>query len=120
MPPWSITPSDAPPLICRTRCHDNIGGNVELVSRPNPVNRFFRFKNWAYRRLKRHPKYLGLYFSDRYDPAAYPRSQGAATVTTSNELLDVARHSTDSDICRTIIDLDRYLPLREKGYSVLY
>jgi len=50
----------------------------------------------------------------------YPRSEIARSVSTSDEFQAVARHSADSDICRAIIDLDRYLYLVEKGFSVLY
>jgi hypothetical protein len=32
----------------------------------------------------------------------------------------VARESADSDICRVIIDLDRYLHLAEQGFRVEY
>ena len=38
----------------------------------------------------------------------------------SAELLEVARHSVDSDVCRAIIDLDRFLHLAENGYRVRY
>jgi hypothetical protein len=31
-----------------------------------------------------------------------------------------ARESADSDICRAIIDLDRYLHLAEQGFRVEY
>jgi hypothetical protein len=38
----------------------------------------------------------------------------------SGTILEVAQNSVDSDICRFIIDLDRCLYLRERGYDVLY
>ena len=107
-------------LMCRTCCHDNIGGNVAITRRPGGVNRFFRFKNWAYGRMRTSARFAGFYFSDRYSPRAYPRSEAARDVTTADELLAVARDSADSDICRAIIDLDRYVHLVEKGFGVLY
>ena len=110
----------APYLMCRTCCHDNIGGNLEVVRRPGSVNRFFRFKNRALGRMKTKARYAGYYFSERYARAAYPRSDAGRGVSTSDEFQAVARHSADSDICRTIIDLDRYLLLVERGYRVFY
>ena len=106
--------------MCRTCCHDNIGGNVSIVKRFNSINRFFRFKNWAYGRMRSKAKYAGYYFSDKYSRNAYPRSETARSVSTSDEFQAVARHSADSDICRAIIDLDRHLYLVEKGFSVVY
>ena len=41
-------------------------------------------------------------------------------MSNSDEFQAVARDSPGSDICRTIIDLDRYLYLVEKGFSVQY
>jgi hypothetical protein len=38
----------------------------------------------------------------------------------SEEFLEVSRHSVDSDLCRAIIDLDRFLYLTENGYDVWY
>lgn len=38
----------------------------------------------------------------------------------SATILDIAKNSYDSDICRAIIDLDRCLFLQENGYDVLY
>jgi hypothetical protein len=107
-------------IMCRTCCHDNIGGNVSVIKRFNSVNRFFRFKNWAFARMKRRAKYAGHYFSDKYPRDAYPRSETARRVSSPDEFREVARHSADSDICRAIIDLDRYLYLVEKGYTVMY
>lgn len=107
-------------LVCRTCCHDNIGGNTSVIKRPTNINRFFRLKNWSFGRMIRSGKYPDYYFSDKYSREAYPRSDAAKTVTSSDELREVARHSADSDICRTIIDLDRYLYLTENGYAVLY
>jgi hypothetical protein len=107
-------------LVCRTCCHDNIGGNTSVIKRPTSINRFFRLKNRSFRRMIRSGKYPDYYFSDKYSREAYPRSDAAKTVTSADELLEVARHSADSDICRTIIDLDRYLYLTENGYTVRY
>ena len=107
-------------LMCRTCCHDNIGGNTSVVKRPTFINRFFRLKNWSFGRMIGSGKYPDYYFSDKYSGKAYPRSEAARGATASEELLEVARHSADSDICRAIIDLDRYLYLMENGYSVLY
>jgi hypothetical protein len=107
-------------LICRTCCHENIGGNVAVTARPNAVNRFFRFKNWAYGRVKKNPKYAGFYFSSNYAPGAYPRSAAGRRLSNAGEFMTVARNSTDSDICRAIIDLDRCLHLGGHGFRVEY
>ena len=112
--------SGAKYVMCRTCCHDNIGGNVTITARPNPVNRFFRFKNRVYDRMRKVPKYSGFYFSPGYTPSAYPRSAAGRHLSTTDEFLAVARDSTDSDICRAIIDLDRYLHLAEQGFRVEY
>ena len=105
-------------VMCRTCCHENIGGNVTVTARPNAVNRFFRFKNRVYDRVRKTPKYAGFYFSPRYTPNTYPTSAGARRLSNSDEFLAVARNSTDSDICRAIIDLDRCLHLAEQGFRV--
>jgi len=55
------------------------------------------------------------YFCDEYSKEYYPRSKAARTVINSGEFMDISRNSVDSDICRAIIDLDRYLYLLEKG-----
>jgi hypothetical protein len=112
--------SQARYLMCRTCCHDNIGGNVSIVKRFSSINRFFRFKNRVYGRMKCKAKYAGYYFSDKYSCNAYPRSEAARSMSASDEFQAVARHSADSDICRAIIDLDRHLYLVEKGFSVVY
>ncbi|HSM15391.1 MAG TPA: hypothetical protein VK845_00150 [Gemmatimonadales bacterium] len=112
--------SGATYLVCRTCCHDNIGGNVEITKRSNNLNRFFRLKNWAYGRMKWKARYAGYYFSDKYQRSAYPRSEAAQRVSNADEFQAVARDSPESDICRAIIDLDRYLVLVERGFSVLY
>ena len=107
-------------VMCRTCCHDNIGGNVTITARPNAVNRFFRFKNRAYDRVRKTPKYAGFYFAPQYTPDAYPRSAAGRRLTNTNEVMAVARNSADSDICRAIIDLDRCLHLAEHGFRVEY
>jgi hypothetical protein len=107
-------------VMCRTCCHDNIGGNVAVAAQPNPLNRILRFKNWAYDRVRKSPKYTGHYFSPSYSPSAYPRSAAGRRLSTTEEFLAVARDSADSDICRAIIDLDRYLHLAEQGFRVEY
>jgi hypothetical protein len=38
----------------------------------------------------------------------------------SETVLAVARNSVDSDICRSLIDLDRCQYLKENGYDVMY
>jgi len=112
--------SNATYVVCRTCCHDNIGGNVAVTKRPNNLNRFFRLKNWAYGRMKWKARYAGYYFSDKYRRNLYPRSEAARRVSNADEFQAVARDSPESDICRAIIDLDRYLVLMERGYSVHY
>ena len=34
--------------------------------------------------------------------------------------MEASRNSVDSDVCRTIVDLDRYLHLVENQYGVWY
>jgi hypothetical protein len=108
----------APFLICRSCCHDNIGGNTEIVRRPGVLNGFFAFKNRGFERYKR--KGRDFYFSERYGKDAYPRSEIARELMDSDTIIDVARNSVDSDVCRSLIDLDRCLYLTEQGYDVLY
>ena len=110
--------SNAMYLIFRTCCHDNIGGNTEIVRRLTVLNWDFRIKNFVYAR-KRERK-TGEYFCDEYSKDHYPRSKAAQAVSNSDEFMDVSRNSVDSDICRAIIDLDRYLYLLEKGYQVWF
>ncbi|MBL7153899.1 MAG: hypothetical protein ISS79_09290, partial [Phycisphaerae bacterium] len=110
--------SNAPYLICRTCCHDNIGGNTEIVKRFGLLNLGFRIKNSIFARKCR--KKSGEYFSPKYTKDHYPRSEAARGLINSDELIAVARNTVDSDICRSIIDLDRYLHLAEAGYDVWY
>jgi len=107
-------------LMFRTCCHDIIGGNLSVIKRFNNVNRFFRLKNWSLGRMIRSGKYPDYYFSDKYTREAYPRSGAAKSVVTAEDLMEAAKYSADSDICRAIIDLDRYLYLVEKGFDVVY
>jgi hypothetical protein len=111
----------SPFLICRTCCHDNIGGNTRIVKRPGGLNRFFRFKNrgFASGKVKGVWPYVH-YFSKRYGLATYPRSRLARELMDSETILAVARNSVDSDVCRALIDLDRCQYLDEHGYDVLY
>jgi hypothetical protein len=112
--------SGARMVVCRTCCHENIGGNVTITARPTAVNRFFRFKNRVYDRVRKTPKYAGFYFSPRYAPGAYPRSAAGRRLSSTDEIMAVARNSADSDICRAIIDLDRSLHLAQQGFRVEY
>jgi hypothetical protein len=108
----------SPFLLCRSCCHDNIGGNTEIVRRPAPLNWFFRWKNRQYAKFKK--KDDGRYFSARYGKQAYPRSKAARRIMDADTIIEIAQNSVDSDICRSLIDLDRCLFLRENGYDVLY
>jgi hypothetical protein len=108
----------SPFLLCRSCCHDNIGGNTEIVRRPGHLNRFFVWKNRVSARIKK--KKNGQYFSERYMKNAYPRSGVTREAMDSDTIIEIARNSVDSDICRSLIDLDRCLFLQENGYDVLY
>ncbi len=112
--------SKSPYLMCRTCCHNIIGGNIQIRKKPNFINWFFRFYNRSLSRMLQKEKYAGFYFSDKYSKEQYPRSKAAQGISNSDEFLEVSRNSVDTDICRTIIDLDRYLLLVEKGYNVWY
>jgi hypothetical protein len=110
--------SKSPYLICRTCCHDNIGGNTRIVKRPTALNRAFRLKNFIYSKVRTLKE--EFYFSDKYSQDQYPRSQAAGNLSHPNEFMEISRNSVDSDICRAIIDLDRYLRLIENGYDTWY
>ncbi len=105
-------------LFCRTCCHENIGGNTKIEKRFNPTNWAFRLKNIEYARKRE--KNTGDYFSQKYSSEQYPASKAAKDISNSDEFMEAARNSVDSDVCRTIIDLDRYLRLAEAGYHVWY
>ena len=108
----------APFLIFRTCCHDNICGNVKIVKRWSMINIYLATKNWQFARYKR--KNNGFYFTDKYNQDDYPRSKVARDLADSETFLRVAQNSVDSDICISIIDLDRAVYLQEQGYDVLY
>lgn len=112
--------SEAAILICRSCCHENIAANLDIVRRPGVLNQVFEWKNRLGERARKKPKYAGYYRSDQYMLDAYPRSSAARALIDSETYLRVAQNSVDSDICRFIIDLDRCLYLRERGYDVLY
>ncbi len=107
-----------PYLICRTCCHDNIGGNTTITKRFNSLNQAFRLKNRVY--AKRRAKGRGDYFSRKYSQNHYPTSEAAKGLSNSAEFMKASRNSVDSDVCRTIIDLDRHLRLAEANYDVWY
>jgi len=108
----------SPYLMCRTCCHENIGGNTRIVRRFTALNKAFRLKNFIFSKVRTMKE--EFYFSDKYSQDQYPRSHAARKLSHSNEFLDISRNSVDSDICRAIIDLDRYLRLIENGYDVWY
>jgi hypothetical protein len=110
----------SPYLIFRTCCHHMIACNKKIAYRPSHINRFFGTFYWILLKTLQKEKYAGFYFSDKYSKEHYTRSETARSVTNSNEFLQVCRSSADNDICRAIIDLDRYLLLVEKGYDVWY
>jgi len=112
--------SHCPLLACRACCHVYIGGNTNIVKRPDFLNRLIRFQNFVFAKRLAKLKARGYYFSPRYSAGHYPRSDTAKGLTNSDELNDVVRNTVNSDICRSIIDLDRYLHLAEAGYNVWY
>ena len=112
--------SNCPLLICRACCHAMIAGNIDIVKRPDLLNRMVRLQFFIFARKLAKLKEKGHYFSPKYSPEHYPRSQTAKTLTNSDELIEVARNAISSDICKSIIDLDRYLHLAEAGYEVWY
>ncbi len=112
--------SKSPYLMFRTCCQHMIGGNTEITHRPRFINWVFRLLGWGLSRMRQKEKYAGFYFSDKYSKEHYPRSEAARGVSNSDEFLEVSRNSADTDLCRAIIDLDRYLLLVEKGYNVWY
>jgi hypothetical protein len=110
--------AQAPFLMCRTCCHDNIGGNTDIIKRRGLLNLLFRLKNRVY--AKKCQCDSGEYFSAPYTRDHYPRSQAGRRLSDPEEFMNIARHTVDSDICRSVIDLDRYLHLTEAGYTVWY
>jgi len=110
----------APFLICRSCCHECIGGNTDIVGRRSWIWFGFYAKNLTMKWIERTFPGTGFYFSDRHQRNAYPRSKVAQEMLDSDTMIEVAQNSYDSDICRSIIDLDRCLFLQENGYDVLY
>ncbi len=109
---------ESPFLIFRTCCHENIGGNCEIVKKWSMLNRYLAMKNWQFSRYRKRDN--GFYFTDKYNQEAYPRSKAGRELADSKTFLKVARNAVDSDICISIIDLDRAIHLQEKGYDVMY
>jgi len=105
-------------LVCRTCCHQNIGGNMEITKRFTPLNCSWRLRQFMLSRIRK--KKQGYYFSEKYSQDQYPRSEAIKGLSNSDEFLEISHNSADTDICRAIIDLDRYLYLVEKGYNVWY
>lgn len=112
--------SHCPLLVGRACCHTMIGGNTDIVKRPDFLNRVARFTNFILARRLTKLGEKGHYFSPKYSAEHYPRSETARRLTNSKEVTEVARNTVNSDICRSIIDLDRYLHLAEVGYDVWY
>jgi hypothetical protein len=110
----------SPFLVCRSCCHENIAGNTRVVRRPGALNAIFRLKNRSADFWRDRDMYPGYYRHERFGPHAYPRSSAARAIIDTETIVDVARNSVDSDVCRSIIDLDRCLYLQERGYDVLY
>jgi len=108
----------APFLIFRSCCHDNIGHNTEIVRRLALLNILFTVKGLVLAGPRK--KKTGFYFTDRYVEADYPRSSKAREFMETGTIIAAARNSVDSDICRSLIDLDRCMYLVENGYDVLY
>ena len=109
-----------PLLVGQACCHAYIGGNVDIVKRPGFWNRVARLQSLILARRLAKLREKGHYFSPKYSAEHYPRSETAKRLTNSQELLEVACNAVSSDICRSIIDLDRYLHLAEAGYNVWY
>jgi len=110
---------EAVPLImCRACCHENVGNSTELARYPTLLNYGFRLKNRVLDIYKARNR--GWYFCGDYGQEAYPRSASARAVSHAAEFHDIARHALDSDVCRSIIDLDRCMRLQDRGYDVLY
>jgi hypothetical protein len=109
---------NCPYLIGRTCCHDIIGSNTETVKRFTAMYLVSRLRHFILSRIVKKRK--GYYVSEKYSIHHYPRSKAARGLSDSEEFLKVVRNSADSDICRAIIDLDRFLYLAEHGYNVCY
>ena len=112
--------SNCPLLVCRACCHAMIGENMDIVKQPDLLNRLYRLQFFILAKTFAKLKAKGYYWSPKYSAEHYPRSETAKTLTNSDELIEVARNAISSDICKSIIDLDRYLHLVESGYDVWY
>ena len=112
--------SHCPLLVCRACCHVVIGGNIDIVKRPDFLNRVLRFQIFIFAKRLARLREKGHYFSPKYSAEHYPRSEAAKELTNSDEMIHVARNAVSSGICRSIIDLDCYLHLAEAGYNVWY
>jgi len=110
--------TESPFLIFRTCCHENICGNCETVWRWTMINYYLGWKNLQFSRYKKRDN--GFYFTEKYNQTAYPRSKAARDLADSEIFLKVARNAVDSDICKSIIDLDRAIHLQEQGYDIMY
>ena len=108
----------APFLIFRACCHDNIGHNIRTAKRLSLLSLLFAAKSIVMSGRKRRK--TGFYFSDRYGRADYPRSSIGKELLDSSDMIAAARNSVESEICRSLIDLDRCMYLKENGYDVLY
>ncbi|MBN2272252.1 MAG: hypothetical protein JXN61_16700 [Sedimentisphaerales bacterium] len=112
--------SHCPLLVCRACCHAMIGGNIDIVKQPDFLNRLARLQFFIFAKRLAKLKAKGHYFSPKYSAEHYPRSETAKTLTNPDELIEAARNAISSDICKSIIDLDRYLHLAEAGYDMWY
>ncbi len=112
--------SHCPLLVCRACCHTMIGGNTDIVKRPDFLNRAFRSQIFIFAKQLARLREKGHYFSPKYSAEHYPRSETAKRLTNSKEVIEVARNTLNSDICKSIVDLGRYLHLAEAGYDVWY
>ncbi|MCP4261190.1 MAG: hypothetical protein GY774_27335 [Planctomycetes bacterium] len=112
--------SHCPLLACWACCHAYIGGNTHIVKRPDFWNRVSRFQAFILAKRLARLREKSRYFSPKYSAEHYPRSETAKRLTNSKEMIEVACNTVSSDICRSIIDLDRYLHLTEAGYDVWY
>jgi len=77
--------SHCPLLVCRACCHTMIGGNIDIVKRPDFWNRVSRFQTFVFAK-----KFADLrdkadchYFSPKYSAEHYPRSETAKRLTNS-------------------------------------
>jgi hypothetical protein len=109
---------NTPFIICRSCCHENIADNTVIVRRPGLLNFLWSMKNGTmgmYKKLRPAFSFSGPYLQD-----SYPRSKSARRLMDADTALALAQSSVDSDICRSLIDLDRCMYLQEHGYDVLY